>query len=75
MELGNFFGYICPICQSTIDIAVNIGSILKCRQCGIPMIPNPNGREILMNITCPNCKSFFGMSNSSKCSHCGRELI
>jgi len=62
MQTGSFFGYKCPQCNSTVDIAAVAGSNeLLCSQCKVPMVPDPNGRTSAANVYCANCKASYGL--------------
>jgi len=72
MQTSSFFGYICPKCKSTIDVAAIVGSDkLTCPQCKTPMVPNSNGRTSAANVYCAKCNTSYGLVNSDKCPQCG----
>lgn len=72
MQAGSFFGYKCPQCNCTIDVAaIAGGNGLLCPQCKVPMVPDPNGRTSAAKVYCVNCKASFGLVNSDKCPQCG----
>lgn len=72
MKAGSFFGYICPKCGSTVDIAAVAGSdVLRCSNCGTIMEPNPTGRTSAANVFCSKCNAYFGLVNSERCPKCG----
>lgn len=72
MKTGTYFGYKCPKCNSTIDIAAVVGSDkLLCPNCKTEIIPNDSGKTVSANVTCKKCNSSFGMINSDKCPNCG----
>lgn len=73
MKASSYFGYKCPKCDSTIDVAAIVSSsgALICERCGIEMIPNLNGKTSAANVYCPKCKITFGFVNSDTCPECG----
>lgn len=71
MSITTYFSFICPNCQSTVDIGVGQPD---CPSCGTKMIPNQKGTPIGANVHCKKCNSFYGMINSDKCPHCGTEF-
>jgi hypothetical protein len=73
MKASSYFGYKCPKCNSTIDIAAVLSpsAILFCENCGTEMVPNPNGRTCAANVYCPKCHISFGLVNSDTCPECG----
>lgn len=68
MNVTTYFGFICPVCKSTVDIGVGEPN---CPNCETRMIPNKLGTLVGANVHCKNCNSFFGMINSDKCPDCG----
>jgi len=72
MKASVFYGYICPNCKSTIDVAAMAGTDqLKCPNCKTTMQPNPNGKVISANVHCSKCNSSYGLVNSPTCPQCG----
>lgn len=72
MQAGSFFGYKCPKCQTSIDIAAIVGSDkLHCPNCGIEMMPDPQGKTSSANVYCRKCNTSFGLVNSDRCPKCG----
>ena len=77
VETGTYFGYHCPRCGSKSNIAAVIGSgTYSCGNCGIPMVPDPEGATTATSITCPNCHSIFGVISgfSGHCPSCGARI-
>ena len=76
MQTKSFFGYKCPNCNSTIDIAAVAGSNkLLCPNCKTEMVPNPDGKTVSANVYCKKCNSSFGLINSDKCPNCGSSFL
>lgn len=72
MNSGAFFGYKCPRCNTTIDIAAIVGSSeFRCPNCSAVMEPNPSGKTSAANVHCPRCNITIGLINSDKCPKCG----
>ncbi len=68
MALTNYFGFICPICSSTVNVG---GGEPNCPSCGTRMVANKKGNSVAMNVSCKKCNNFFGMIDSDKCPTCG----
>jgi rRNA maturation protein Nop10 len=72
MKAASFFGYMCPKCGSSVDIAAIAGTDrLLCDNCKTEMVPNPKGKSSSANVSCKKCNTFYGLVNSDKCPACG----
>ncbi len=71
MSVYNYFGYKCPKCNSTLDVAV-AGESLLCPNCRTEMVPDEKGSSSSANVFCRNCNAAFGLINSDRCPICGR---
>ena len=75
MQVGAFFGYKCPQCNTKIDIGAVAGtSELNCPNCGVKMVPDLEGKASAANVYCPKCKASYGLVNSDRCPQCGGPL-
>ena len=71
MKPTAYFGFMCPQCNSTVDIGAGFEATPTCSQCNVALVPNPNAKPATANAYCANCKSFAGIVNSDRCPACG----
>jgi DNA-directed RNA polymerase subunit RPC12/RpoP len=73
MNIGTFFGYKCPRCGSKVNVGVGEP---VCSNCGVPMVPDPEGASTGVNIVCNHCGTSAGMISGfdGNCPTCGRKI-